>query len=95
MDLSLDGLDDLSDLDLDDEKTGLMSYLTPYSEYYFTCSSENKLKVSKLLARNDIMSVFSDDVKFMWSADMQVINNETNESAYLLYAIKVPSNGRP
>ncbi len=95
LDLSLDALDDLSDLNLDEEKTGLMSYLSPFSEYYFSCSSEDKLKVDKLLTREDIKSVFSDDVRFMWSADLQVINNETNESAYLLYVIKVPSNGRP
>lgn len=59
-----------------------------------TVSAENKLQVEKFLKREDIRDVFPEDLKFMWSADMEKINLNSNEMAYSLYAVKIPENGK-
>lgn len=52
---------------------------------------ENRGKVDQILAREDIKRVFPDDLKFMWSNDVEKIDKMTG---YFLYAIKIPSNGK-
>jgi SecD/SecF fusion protein len=55
---------------------------------------EEKEKVSKILARKDVLAAFPEDVKFMFSANMEKVDDKTKEEAYVLYAIKVPDNGK-
>ncbi len=52
---------------------------------------ENRGKVDQILAREDIKRLFPDDMKFMWSNDVEKIEKLTG---YFLYAVKVPSNGK-
>lgn len=86
----------LTDLKLDGTSTkGLGDLLKPvglFSPGY--CTSEDKSAVDVLLNRNDVMSVFPEDVKFMWSADLETVNSETKETGYILYAIRVPETGK-
>ncbi len=92
-DLSLD--ESLSLDDLSEGKEGLASLLVPVYQYAMGATSENKAAVEQILKREDIQNVFPDNVKFMWSADLETINFETKEKGYLLYVIKVPANGKP
>ena len=57
-------------------------------------SSENKMAVDAILNRADIMALFPEDVKFMWSAELEQISEKSKEKAYTLYAIRIPENGK-
>ena len=83
-------------LSLDEDKAtgvkGLGDYFMPVDDVRIGfVSIENRGKVDQILAREDIKRLFPDDLKFMWSNDVEKINKLTG---YFLYAIKVPSNGK-
>ena len=88
-------LNDLSLDDLSNNSTGLGGLLINVYQYAMGATSENRAAVEQILQREDIQNVFPDNVKFMWSANLETVNYETKEKGYLLYAIKVPSNGKP
>jgi SecD/SecF fusion protein len=56
--------------------------------------AENRDKVDKLFKRKDLMAVFPEDVKFMWSANLEKVTVSGKEMAYVLYAVRVPENGK-
>jgi len=56
--------------------------------------AEDRDKVDKLFKRKDLISVFPNDVKFMWSANLEKITVNSKDMAYVLYAVKVPDNGK-
>lgn len=58
-----------------------------------TVNAENKGIVQSILRRDDILNLFP-DMLFMWSAELETVNEKTNEKAYTLYAIRVPENGK-
>lgn len=64
----------------------------------FTMSSmgytNNVAEVNKILRRADIKKIFPDDLAFMWSAGAEMVNSETGETGYILYAVKIPANGK-
>jgi SecD/SecF fusion protein len=71
----------------------LVKPYTPFSVGY--CASENKSAVDQLLNRKDIKGMFETiGVAFMWSADLEVVNTDTKEMGFVLYAISVPESGR-
>ena len=84
-------LEELTSLD---SKEGLNALVLPYTEYAVAVKPENKAKVDEILNKEEIKRVFPESVRFMWSADMHIINPETKEKGYLLYAVKVPENGK-
>ena len=55
---------------------------------------QNKEKVDKILRRKDIQALFPADLKFMWSANPEKISRNSKEEKYVLYAVKVPENGK-
>lgn len=55
---------------------------------------QNKEKVDKILRRKDIQALFPADLKFMWSANPEKIARNSKEEKYVLYAVKVPENGK-
>jgi SecD/SecF fusion protein len=55
-------------------------------------NAEDREKVSAILKRSDIITNFPADLKFMWSANMEEI--QRGEKAYVLYAIRVPVDGK-
>jgi SecD/SecF fusion protein len=59
-------------------------------------SKENRRKVEDILKRSDVMSLFPEDLRFMWSAEMENIseNKKAKKNMWALYAIKVPENGK-
>lgn len=57
-------------------------------------AAENKLAVDNILRREDIKSVFPEDLKFMWSANQEKVAMNSNEMGYTLYAIRIPENGK-
>jgi SecD/SecF fusion protein len=74
---------------------GLSDYVVPVGDYAVGyVSIANKDLVNMLLKRNDVMEVFPEDLKFMWSAEPETIGEETTEKAYYLYAIRVPEDGK-
>jgi SecD/SecF fusion protein len=74
---------------------GLTDLVKPGGEYAVGyVDSENKLAVDAFLKRKDILSVFPEDLVFMWSANMEQVSNDGKEKAFVLYAIRVPENGK-
>ena len=63
---------------------GMIAYAEP----------QNKAKVDAILDREDIKGLFGDEIKFMWSADIESFGEEKTPG-YVLYAIRVPENGKP
>ncbi len=71
---------------------GLADYFMPVDETRIGfVTIENRGKVDQILAREDIKRLFPEDLKFMWSSDVEKIDKKTG---YFLYAIKVPANGK-
>jgi SecD/SecF fusion protein len=94
-DSSVSLTESLSDMKLGGDQKGLDQLMKPFgvgSPGY--CSSEDRGSVELILKRNDILSVFPEDLKFMWSADLETVNSETKEMGYVLYAVKIPENGK-
>ncbi|TNE53767.1 MAG: protein translocase subunit SecD [Bacteroidetes bacterium] len=80
---------------LNSSQKGLLDYLKGGGQSFIgSASAEDKEKVSRILAREDVKSAFPSDLKFMWSANQEKIGSQTKETAYILYAIKVPENGK-
>ena len=79
----------------DEEKSGLADLISPAGAFSMGyCTPENKNSVDVILKRNDILSLFPEDVKFMWSSDLEIINIDTKELGYFLYAVRVPQDGK-
>lgn len=87
--LSLDELGDLSNTKV----KGLSDLLMIAGENPFMAfaSIDDRTLVDQILARADIQQIFPSNLKFMWAADPEVVNNKTG---YFLYAIKIPANGK-
>ena len=74
---------------------GLAEYLKSAGEYALGyVSPENKTAVDEILNREDIQALFPEELKFMWSAEPEPISVNSKETAYTLYAIKVPETGK-
>lgn len=74
---------------------GLADLTKPAGDYAMAhVTAENKMAVDAILKRNDVMALFPEDVKFMWSADLEQISEKSKEKVYTLYAIRVPENGK-
>jgi SecD/SecF fusion protein len=57
-------------------------------------SLQDKEKVDKIIRRKDIQALFPEDLKFMWSASPEKLNKSDKDGSYVLYAVKVPINGK-
>lgn len=55
---------------------------------------EDKSAVDAILDRADVQEVFPEDLVFMWSADLEKVDLKSKERAFMLYAIRVPENGK-
>lgn len=55
---------------------------------------EDKIAVDAILSRADVKALFPEDLIFMWSADLEKVDMKSKEKAYMLYAIRVPENGK-
>ncbi len=85
----------LKSMSLKSNDKGLMDYLTKgQSVNIGNVRLEDKEKVTKILARKDVMALFPDDLKFMWSAEPEKIAQNSKEEAYNLYAVKIPASGK-
>lgn len=87
------------DLSLDntsaDGSKGLGDYLLPYGGPALgAVLPENKTAVDAIINRRDVQNVFPQDLKLMWSEDMEIVNSETNERGYVLYMIRIPEDGK-
>jgi|TARA_R110000737_G_scaffold345455_2_gene373990 SecD/SecF fusion protein len=59
-----------------------------------TVAVVDKPAVDKILRRADVMSALPEDLRFMWGAAPELINTGSKEMAYVLYAVKMPENGK-
>ncbi len=74
---------------------GLLSYLNRYYDFAAGyVAPENKVKVTQILDREDVAEVFPEDLKFMWSADLEKLTKDGKEMGYVLYAVRIPSDGK-
>lgn len=78
-----------------DDKKGLADLVTPVGGFAIGyVDVQNKGTVETFLRRRDIASVFPEDIKFMWSAEPDKIDDKSKKTAYFLYACKVPELGK-
>lgn len=76
-------------------KSGLGQLVTILGQSQAFVEAGNKDKVSKLLAREDIMNVLPPDCKFMWGADIEKVKLQTGEkTGYFLYPCRIPEGGK-
>jgi SecD/SecF fusion protein len=59
-----------------------------------TAKIADKIKADELLRRSDILELFPEDLKFMWSAEPEKMDDKSKEMGYRLYACKVPQSGK-
>lgn len=88
---------------ISDKKKGLAQLLQSRGnmdfEIGFAFADDNpekndKAKIDELFKRKDVMSVFPQDLKFMWSAEPEQISEKIKKKAYILYACRVPEGGK-
>ncbi len=76
-------------------KKSLAELLTPVGGYAIGYVNANdKANVEKILRRKDVQNAFPQDLKFMWSAKPESVDNKTKKTAYFLYACRIPDNGK-
>ena len=101
-DLSSDNNSDTSEMGLPWEKANTQKGLSDYVKFpgygvmgvMGFVSPEDKNTVDEILKRKDILSLFPEDIKFMWSENLEKLNNNSKEKFYTLYACKIPKTGR-
>ncbi len=75
--------------------SSLDTYLKPGQSVSIGFASlQDKEKIDKIIRRKDIQALFPEDLKFMWSASTEKMNKSDKEGSYVLYAVKVPMNGK-
>jgi len=80
---------------LNNGQKGLADYVKGAGNYAMGyVSPEDKSAVDAILSRKDVMAVFPEDMKFMWSADLEKVEANSKERAHMLYAIRVPETGK-
>jgi len=74
---------------------GLGDFVSAVGDYAMGyVAPENKSAVDAMLKRKDVMAAFPDDLKFMWSADMERVEMNSKERAFMLYAVRIPESGK-
>jgi len=75
---------------------GLMSYVQPVGQFAIGFSlAKDRAAVDQILRRADIQQIFAaKNVKFMWGAEPDELNNKKKQTGYMLYACKVPMDGK-
>jgi SecD/SecF fusion protein len=74
---------------------GLGDFVSAVGDYAMGyVAPENKSAVDAMLKRKDVMAAFPDDLKFMWSADMEQVEMNSKERAFMLYAVRIPESGK-
>jgi SecD/SecF fusion protein len=83
-------------LELDDSgDKGLLSLIQPVGDYAIGAVTINdKAEVERLLRRNDVMSAFPENLRFMWGAELEKLDEKTKKMGYMLYACKIPETGK-
>ena len=54
--------------------------------------AENRENVNEILNRSDIVALFPQDLKFMWSANLE--DGSEGKKGYVLYAVRIPEGGK-
>ncbi|MFM7006153.1 MAG: protein translocase subunit SecD [Flavobacteriales bacterium] len=76
-------------------KKSLAEYVVPVGGYAMGYVSANdKAAVEAILRRKDIQNAFPQDLKFMWSAKPESVDNKSKKTAYFLYACRIPDTGK-
>lgn len=57
-----------------------------------TANAEDRDEVDAILARSDISSLFPENLKFMWGANLEDIGD--GKKGYVLYAVRIPEGGK-
>lgn len=76
-------------------KKSLAEYVVPVGGYAIGYVAANeKAAVEAILRRKDVQAAFPQDLKFMWSAKPESIDNKSKKTAYFLYACRIPDTGK-
>lgn len=98
-DVSSDNNSDTSEMGLPWEKANTQKGLSDYVKFAGDnvlgfVSPEDKNTVDEILKRKDILSLFPEDIKFMWCANLEKLNNNSKEMFIPRYACKIPESGK-
>ncbi|TSJ48154.1 protein translocase subunit SecD [Fluviicola chungangensis] len=55
-------------------------------------NAEDRDEVDEILKRSDIMALFPQDLRFMWSANLE--EGAEGKKGYVLYAVRIPEGGK-
>ncbi|MDF3025825.1 MAG: protein-export rane protein SecD [Fluviicola sp.] len=56
-------------------------------------NAEDRDEIDEILKRSDVVSLFPEDLKFMWGANLEDIGD--GKKGYVLYAVRIPEGGKP
>lgn len=79
--------------DIKGSSKGLSSLLKPGGATMGFATPSNRSAVDAILAREDVKSALPEDLRLMWSADLEQYG-EKGEMGYYLYAVRVPLTGK-
>jgi SecD/SecF fusion protein len=55
-------------------------------------NAEDRDEIDEILKRSDVVSLFPEDLKFMWGANLEDIGD--GKKGYVLYAVRIPEGGK-
>jgi SecD/SecF fusion protein len=87
------------DMSFDDAPSSNVISLSKLVENYpsavgFVKNDIDKAKVDALLNRKDIKAQFDSQLRFMWGAEKDYVDQNKKKKGWFLYACKVPENGK-
>ena len=57
-------------------------------------NDQDKAKISTILNRSDIKAQFDAQLRFMWGAEKEYVDQDKKKKGWYLYACRVPENGK-
>ena len=95
--MELDSTEEISfDDEVEEQANGLASLMQGTGGYSigYAKNDTDKSTVTALLSRSDIAAQFDSQLRFMWGAEKDYIDEARKKKGWYLYACRIPENGK-
>jgi SecD/SecF fusion protein len=95
--MELDSTEEISfDDEVEEQANGLASLMQGTGGYSigYAKNDADKSAVTALLSRSDIAAQFESQLRFMWGAEKDYIDEDRKKKGWYLYACRIPENGK-
>lgn len=93
----IDSTEEISfDEEVEESSNGLAALMQSTGGYSFGYAKNDadKAAVTALLKRSDIAAQFDAQLRFMWGAEREYVDNQQTKKGWRLYACRIPDNGK-